>query len=459
MEPTHASHEALRGARLPLLLYRVVFPILFLLALPFYLLRMRRRERGRAGNAKPDGYHLGIGQRFGFYRDRERAWMSKGKVLWIHSISVGETLVALKLARQIHIFDPQKRIVLSTTTSTGFEVALEGAAGSDWLLPLYNPVDLRGAARRALNAIQPEQVILIEGEIWPNLVSLCCKRGIPVTLANARLSTRSGGRFVKFRRFTGPIFRLLKYIFVQDEADASRFLAIGAEPAQIRHLGSIKYDQGGATTSHSEALRTFTALLGFGSDCPLLVAGSTWEPEEKILGETFKELRGDFPKLRLILVPRHVERASVIRQELEALGLKVTLRSEPDNNDETDVLLVDTTGELQDWYRLATVVFVGKSLPGVSQKGGQNIGEPAGLGLAVVCGPHMGNFQTLIAGLSRKEAILQVPDAPALKEALSKLLWDSELRRSMGAAAASVIEAHRGATFRSAQMILWERLI
>lgn len=459
MEPTHASNEALRGARLPLLLYRIVFPILFIVALPFYLLRMRRRERGRAGNTKPDGYHLGIGQRFGFYGAWERAWMQKGGALWIHSISVGETLVALKLARQIHTLDPHKRIVLSTTTSTGFEVALEGAAGNDWLLPIYNPVDLRGAARRALNAIQPDQVILIEGEIWPNLVSLCCKRGIPVTLANARLSTRSGGRFVKFRRFTGPIFRLLKYIFVQDEDDASRFLAIGAEPAQIRYLGSIKYDQGGTTSSHSEALRTFIALLGFGADCPLIVAGSTWGPEEKILSEVFIQLRGDFPKLKLILVPRHVERAAAIRQEVKALGLKVTLRSEPENNDEIDALLVDTTGELQDWYRLATVVFVGKSLPGVAQKGGQNIGEPAGLGLPVVCGPHMGNFQALIAGLLRKEAILQVADSTALKEALSKLLWDSGLRHSMGAAAASVIEAHRGATHRSAQMILWEKIL
>lgn len=430
-----------------LLVYRLVFPVAFVFALPFWLLKMRRREKGRAGQQKPPGYHVGMAQRFGFYPPELREKM-RGAA-WLHSISVGETFVALKLARQMKAGGAE-RVVISVTTSTGFEILCDAAQRDSWIVPIYNPVDLRWVIRRTLAAIAPRELVLIEGELWPNLIDVCAGLQIPIVLANARMSPRSGNRFKKFAAVAGWLWNVPRLVCVQDEADYARFLDLGVPAERLVVTGNIKYDNALADSASREAeFREFAAAIGFGPGDPVIVAGSTWAPEEKAIADAFTTLRCEFPSLRLVIVPRHVERSESIMRELAPL--RITRRSELPQH--ADVLLVDATGELRDWYRLATVVFIGKSLPGIAQVGGQNAGEPAAIGLPVVFGPHMENFQALTRHLLEKEAAVRVSDSGKLTEALRRLLNDSALRQALGQRARAVLEPHQGATGRTAEKL------
>ena len=437
-----------------LLLYRLLFPIAFLVALPFYALRLVRRERGRASQEKPPGYGIGLGQRFGRYADEIRARLAAQPApVWICSISVGETLVALKIARAIRARDPQSRVVLSVTTSTGYELLLREAAALDWLIPLYNPIDFTFAARAAIAAIQPRVLVLTEGGIWPNLLSAARRAGIRIVLAGARLSPRSERRWRRFGSIARTVWNFFDLVCVPEADDVARFEGIGVARDRIRHTGSVKFDNAAKDTPSREAqLRALAQPLGFSG--PLIVGGSTWAPEEQALADTLKKLRAEFPTLRLILVPRHVERAATIVGELIHAGLRVALRSKLPASGEADVLLVDTTGELRDWYTLATVVFVGKSLPGISETGGQNAGEPAALGLPVVFGPHMENFAPLVAHLLKDSAAVQIADASALPAAIRTLLADAEQRSAIGTRARAALVQHQGATTRTAECIV-----
>ena len=412
-----------------------------------WLLKMRRRERGRAGQKKPTGYHIGLAQRFGSYPPELRERM-RGAV-WLHSISVGETFVALKLARQMRA-NGANRVVISVTTSTGFELLCDAALRDDWLVPIYNPVDLRWVVKRTLTAIAPREVIFVEGELWPNLIDLCARREIPIVLANARMSPRSERRFKKFERIAGWLWKMPRLVCVQDEADVARFASLGVPAARLVLTGNIKYDNALADSASRESeLREVATALGFGASDPIIVAGSTWEPEEKAIATAFAALQGEFPRLRLIIVPRHVERADAIIRELAPL--QIARRSSITG--QASVLLVDATGELRDWYRLATVVFVGKSLPGISQVGGQNAGEPAALGLPVIFGPHMENFEALTRHLLSQSAALQIANAESLIPALRALLSDSARRGEIGVLARAVLLPHQGATERTAERI------
>jgi 3-deoxy-D-manno-octulosonic-acid transferase len=443
-----------------LLLYRVLFPIAFLCALPFYALRLMRRERGRASQQKPSGYGIGLGQRFGRYTRETRARLARRPPpVWICSISVGETLVALKVARAIRAKDPQIHVVLSVTTSTGYELLLRESAAHDWLIPLYNPIDFAFAARSAISAIQPRVLVLTEGGIWPNLLSTARRAGIRIVLAAARLSPRSEQRWRRFGGIARSVWSLFDTVCVPEADDVARFDGIGVARTVIRHTGSVKFDNATkATPSREPEFRALIQPLGFSG--PIIVGGSTWAPEEQALAGTLRQLRTEFPSLRLILVPRHVERTADIAAELTRAGHRVALRSKMTSNSrlpagaEADVLLVDTTGELRDWYALATVVFVGKSLPGISEIGGQNAGEPAALGLPVVFGPHMENFIPLVAHLLEDEAAVQIASASDLPGAIRSLLADAGRRSAIGTRARAALAIHQGAAARTAECIL-----
>jgi 3-deoxy-D-manno-octulosonic-acid transferase len=439
-----------------LLLYRLLFPFAFLVALPFYALRLVRREKGRAAQAKPPGYRLGIGQRFGRYDSEMRAHFAKSAQsapVWICSISVGETLVALKIARAIRARDPQARIVLSVTTSTGYELLLREAAAFEWLVPLYNPIDFLFAARAAISAIQPRVLMLTEGGIWPNLLTAARAAKIRIVLAGARLSPRSERRWRRFGKIARTVWGLFDLVCVPEAEDVARFESIGVASERIRHTGSVKFDNAAKDAPSREAeFRALVAPLSFTG--PLIVGGSTWAPEERALADAVEKLRADFPTLRLILVPRHVERAAAIAEDLTRAGLRVALRSKLPHTGGADVLLVDTTGELRDWYALATVVFVGKSLPGIAEIGGQNAGEPAALGLPVVFGPHMENFTPLVAHLLHDDAAVQVAGAADLPGSIRTLLADSEKRAAIGTRARAALVPHQGAAARTAGCIV-----
>lgn len=419
-------------------IYNLLFPLVVIGMLPWLVHRMIRRGK----------YRHKFGQRFAIYSKRVRARLKLRRWTWVHAVSVGEVMIALKLIRALKEREPDRHFVLSTTTSTGF--ALAGEYRCHWLEPIYNPMDFFLFTRSALNLIRPVQIVLVEAEVWPNLVTQARKRKIPTILVNARLSPRSESRFRTFRAVTGPIFNQLDAICVPDPEDVERWQSLGVSREKIRRTGSIKFDD---PPSAGRAARDFRPLLesvGILPDAPVFLGASTHPGEEAALARIFLECREHVPGLVFVSVPRHAERAAEVRSDLEALGLRVALRSRLPGGDRPDVVLVDSTGELRDWYRLATVVFVGKSL---LHKGGQNPAEPVTCGCAVLVGPHMRNFDVLVRQLVREEGLVQVADRSALKSSLLDLLGDPARRAKLVENGRRVIASHEGATARTCDVL------
>ena len=421
-------------------LYNLLYPIGLLFFLPGQISKLVRR-----GN-----YRHKLGQRFGVYGTDVAARLAAHRNTWIHAVSVGEVAIALKLAAKLRQLDPEFFCVLTTTTTTGFQVA--NAEADDRMEVLYNPLDFWPITQSAFAAIRPVRIILVEAEVWPNLAAEARKRRVPLALVNARLSKRSEARFRRFRVLIEPTFRCLDAVGVQEADDVDRWVALGVARDRIHHVGSIKYDPADVRLNPDLPLEIL-ASFGIDRDSPILFGGSTHAGEEEILGEIFQRLRADFPAFTLIVAPRHVERVAEIRGRLAALGLKVSLRSQSGvaRTSPPDCLLLDTTGELQHWYGVATIVFVGKSL---TARGGQNPVEPILAGKPVLFGPHMENFSALAEALVVSEAAVQVRDPNSLQEKITWLLRDREAAFRLVANAHSVLARHSGATERTAAMVM-----
>jgi 3-deoxy-D-manno-octulosonic-acid transferase len=420
--------------------YNLLFPIVLLFILPGIFVKMVRR-----GN-----YRHKFGQRFGFYdralRDRLRA----GDRTWIHAVSVGEVLIALKLAEKLRELEPALRVVLTTTTTTGFAIAAKDSP--EWIDVLYNPLDFWPVMRRAFNVICPQRVILVEAEVWPNLVAEAYRRGLPLALVNARLSPRSERRFRRFRFAVAPTFRLLDLVSVPEPEDVPRWEALGVDRERIEVVGSIKFDRP-LTPPDPEIPSKILARCGIDLARPIFFAGSTHAGEEQIAAEIFLGLRHEFSDLFLLIAPRHFERTAEIQRMLEALGLGVTLRTDtitPPHVTQPDCFILNAMGELQHWYAVGTVVFVGKTL---TAHGGQNPVEPIAAGRPVIFGPNMENFATLARSLVQRGGAIQVANAVGLRENVARLLRDESARRRLVENARDVLRRHEGATSRTANLV------
>jgi 3-deoxy-D-manno-octulosonic-acid transferase len=410
-----------------------------LLFLPGYFIKMVRRG----------GYREKFGQRLGIYDRDVRIGLSKRRSTWLHAVSVGEVNIALKLANALRALEADLHCVLTTTTTTGFALATRNAPA--WIEIMYTPLDYWPIMRRAFSVIRPARIVLVEAEVWPNLAALAHMRRVPLALVNARLSSRSERLYRRFRFFVVPTFRLLDLVCVQEIQDTDRWAALGVDPGRIKWTGSIKYDPDVQLEDHAVTASVRDAL--FALDGAVLFGGSTHRGEEEILATMFLRLRKQFPPLRLFIAPRHVERLREVRAQLEALGLRVALASEArsgrEGND-ADCLVLDTTGDLQRWYDIATVVFIGKSL---TAQGGQNPVEPILAGKPVVFGPHMENFAMLAKALVSKNGAIQVRDANSLERAIVELLLDSDARQHLVQNAHEVLATHQGATARAAALV------
>ncbi|MEO8353311.1 MAG: glycosyltransferase N-terminal domain-containing protein [Chthoniobacteraceae bacterium] len=421
------------------LFYNLLYPLGLLLFLPGQISKLLRR-----GN-----YRHGFGQRFGVYDRELQVRLASHRCTWIHAVSVGEVAVALKLSAKLKKLDPDFFCVLTTTTTTGFAFAnQEAGAGME---VLYSPLDFWPIMRRAYAVIRPIRVVLVEAEVWPNLAAEARGRGLPLALVNARLSPRSERRFQRFRSLIAPTFRCLDLVCVQEVEDIERWVALGVPRARIHHVGSIKYDPADTTVSPDTPLQVLHTF-GIDGDQSILFGGSTHAGEEEMLGEISQKLRADFPALILIVAPRHVERAGEIRSRLMRLGLNVSLRSEAGaaRTSPPDCILLDSTGELPNWYAVATIVFVGKSL---TARGGQNPVEPILAGKPVLFGPHMENFSALAQALVANEAAIQIQDSSSLHEKVAWLLRDREAALRLVANAQTVLARHSGATGRTALLV------
>jgi 3-deoxy-D-manno-octulosonic-acid transferase len=304
--------------------------------------------------------------------------------------------------------------------------------------------------RRAFATIQPAKIVLVEAEVWPNLAAAAHARRIPLALINARLSPRSEKRFRRFRFFVAPTFRLLDLVCVPEAADISRWTAIGVLRENIHVVGSIKYDPEDIHIDLTVPEKVL-AECKIDNQRPIILGGSTHAGEEEILGKIFRELRTEFADLFLIIAPRHAERAREIQRAYRELGLRVALRSRsPTVEPPIDCLVLDSTGELRNWYTVATVVFIGKSL---TARGGQNPAEAIVAGKPVVFGQHMENFAAFAKALVTQRAAVQINAAGELQRVLVDLLSDADSRRDLVKNAQGVLNAHRGATARTAALV------
>ena len=426
------------------ILYNFLFASVYVAMLPSFLLRMKRRG----------GYRARMGDRFGRYPS---PFAFPPSPIWIHAVSVGEVAVAGQLMRAMRAKDPSVRFVFSTTSSTGWKQA-EGQVGPGDTL-IYNPLDFGGCVRRALDAVKPRAIILTESEIWPNFIRAAKKRGIPLFLINARVSDRSAPRYRKLRWFFGEVLRCFTKIFAQSDLDAKRLVDAGADPAKVSVTGSFKFDVAKRNPPKEEELR---AWIGGGE---LLLGGSTWPGEDEALLRIYAELAKTRPDVKLVIAPRHFEKADAVEANIRKAGFGCIRRSRgescPTLNTSTPqhhnastpypVFLCDTTGEMMGLFGIATVAFVGKSL---CEHGSQNMIEPCLCGVPTLVGPYTENFRPVMSDLLAADAILQVQDEESLKREILRLFGDPAARAALGVRANAAVERRRGVVDRCAEDLL-----
>lgn len=420
------------------LLYNLAFPVVLVLMLPSFVLRMLRR-----GN-----YRHKFGQRFGIYSRRVLSKLEGYRWTFIHAVSVGEVMIALKLITEMRKQDPELRVVLSTTTSTGYRLAHRHK--SPLLEPIYHPLDLPWVVRHALKVTSAQRLILVEAEVWPNMMAAASR--IPKILVNARLSVRSEKRYHLVRPFAAALFNQLDTICVQEPADAKRWEKLGVKADKIRMTGSIKFDpEPPASATSPRDFRGVLEAFGISQDVPVLLGGSTFDGEEILLAGIARGLQNEFPGLLLILVPRHAERSPKLFSQLTEGGYSVALRSEPPPPVPPEILLVNTTGELRDWYACATVVFIGKSL---TAHGGQNPAEAIAAGKPVLFGPNMQNFASLTRQMLNAGGAIRANSGEELANEIASIFRTPGRAAAIAEAAASALDIHRGATARTVVEIL-----
>jgi 3-deoxy-D-manno-octulosonic-acid transferase len=412
-------------------LVRFVYTVLHLLAMPLILVRLV--WRARLNRDYLDCLH----QRFGFGAPDPRARAP----IWIHAVSVGEAQAAVPVARALVERHPQHPLLFTTTTPTGRDRVRQALGGT--VEHRYVPYDLPWLVGRFLDRVRPRAVIVMETELWPNLFAACAARGIPLVLANVRLSERSARGYRRVGALSAGMLACVNAIAAQSQADAARILALGADPAAVQVTGSIKFDL------HLPAsLREQAQVLRrkFGAERSVFIAASTHEGEDVQVFDAFARILRAIPRCLLVLVPRHPERFAAAAALSRKRGYATATRSRPPGRyDDIDVFVGDSMGELPLFYAASDVAFVGGSLV---PTGGHNMLEPAALGLPVLFGPHVFNFSEISRMLLHVGAAWQVADARALGERALALLEDANLRHNVGDRGRQFVERNRGALER-----------
>ncbi len=398
------------------LLYNITLTIGFLAALPFvpliYLLGPRYRD--------------GLGQRFGIYPQTVDAGLRAARPVWIHAASVGEVRAAAPLVRALKTGAPARKILLSTFTATGHRIAAQ------------------------TEAVDPALLVFIETEIWPNLLRESFRRGIPTLLLSGRLSAKAFSRYARWRPFFRRVLGCFTFFGMQSSEDAARLKDLGADEKKISVVGSLKFAAGGVDDRFQSLISTH-APNGY-----LFVAGSTHRGEEEILLEVFAAVRARFPMLSMVIAPRHPERFAEVEKLLRGspFGFHRKCQVQPDRYFEKDILLLDTVGELLDFFAAADIAFVGGSLV---DAGGHNVLEPARLQKPVLFGPHMSNFERIAGEMKQRGGAVEVHGAADMADVLIDLLTDSEARLRMGKLASQFAGAHHEAFTRN--LVLAQRYL
>jgi 3-deoxy-D-manno-octulosonic-acid transferase len=375
--------------------------------------------------------------------------LSTNPCAWFHAVSVGEVLLLQPVLAALRRTRPEIDIWISTTTATGHAVARDKFPGDH---VFYFPLDFTWSVRRAIQHVQPDLICLAELELWPNFIKAAHSAGVPLLLLNGRISERSFRGYRRIGWLVEQWLRRFSVLTVQTDEYAERIEALGAPPDRVIVTGSVKYDglQSDRLNTRTQQLRTAFALR---DDDVVFIAGSTQAPEEALALDAYQKLKVEFPKLRLILVPRHKERFEEVAAIVRSRGLPLLRRNETasPNGDASQVLLLDTLGELAACWGLADVAFVGGS---ISRRGGQNMLEPAAYGAAVLFGPNTFHFRHAVEMLLLRDAAKVVHSGDELAATVLLLLANENLRRAMGRRARDLVLSQRGATDRVMHSIL-----
>ncbi len=386
---------------------------------------------------------------------------SEAQCIWMHAVSVGEVNLLAPVLNELQQARSNIEVVISTTTETGFDLATRKFPQHQIM---FCPFDFTWAIKRALNRIRPSLLVLVELELWPNLIGVTHKSGVPVAVINGRLSENSLRGYRRFKRLLTPVFQKLSLIAVQDQAYAERFCELGCDKAKVIVTGNVKFD-GVETNRANGTSRQLASLVEIANEEWVFVAGSTQVEEDLIAASVYQQLSSDIPNLRMILVPRHPERCDSLVDQLSQMGVATVRRSGLGNSNTwrelqntnfdagsgpAPILIVDVIGELGGWWGVADAGYVGGSL---GRRGGQNMMEPAAFGIPVSFGPHTANFKQLVDELLVHDAAEIVRDAEELavfiRRAHSDRAWASEI----GARAQKVVLSHVGASQRTVECL------
>lgn len=410
-------------------IYNLLMPPVFLAFLPRLIIKYRSRG----------GWKDTYGERFARFGNRVAELRKFHGAIWIHAVSVGETIVALSMIRRYLERYPERKFILSTTTTTGQDVARANTPENTTVI--FCPLDFPWMVAKTLDLLRPSQLVIFETELWPNLIAMSARRNIPVTLVNGRLSDKSARGYRRMRMFFAPLLRKFTMILTQTDADTERFLSVSPKAA-VQTCGNMKFDQKIPELGNEELLNGY-----FGDGGEVILAGSTHPGEEELVVRCFKELKTEFPQLKLILVPRHAERGKDVAEILKKADCSFVCRSLKTFPDEkVDVLLGDTTGEMLHLMKDSDIIIMGKSFAGHDE--GHNLIEPALLSKPVVTGRVLRNFRYLLKVMAENEAVLTASDEE-LTSVLRKLLHDREYRETLGEKAFKVIGSNRGAVDRT----------
>ena len=420
------------------LAYSLLLTLGLLVLLPYFLFQALAHGK----------YIEGLRQRLGSVqatKDQSRP------VVWLHCVSVGETQAARPLVARLRAEFPEHSLVVSTITNTGQNLAHQ-VFGNQVDAIFYFPFDWRWSVRRALTAINPNVVLIMETELWPNFLHECSSRNIPVALVNGRISRQSFRRYGLARFFLSTVLSHLSLAVMQSESDAERIGELGLNRDRILRSGNLKFDVDSIATG-TETTEALKNRFGLQEDQPLVLAASTHAPEERIILESFLELKKKH-NVRLMIAPRRPERFHEVAKLLDESGLNWVKRtSAPQSSDSAaEAILLDTIGELPSVYSLATVVFVGGS---IVDHGGHNVLEPAARGTCVVTGHYTHNFQAIVHLLNEADAIVQLPPldprkaSNCLTHELEALLSDDKRRTELTIRAREIVQNNQGATERT----------
>lgn len=371
--------------------------------------------------------------------------------VWVHAVSVGETLAAVPLLRLLRRRISDVRQIITSVTLTGRETAVKSLSGvTDE--GFYFPFDLPGLCGRFLDRLRPDVVVIVETEIWPNFIAACARRGVPVVIVNGRLSQRSFAGYMRFRWFFAPILRTLRTISAQTVEDAERFIELGAPRENVTVGGNLKFDVSPPEIAASPLSGLLLREKAAGA--LWVVAGSTHDGEEADLLRAFLAAREANPSLRLLLAPRHPERFDAVEALVRREGVSMVRRTSiPEGAQRLPepVLLLDTVGELSGAYAAADLAFVGGSLV---PKGGHNVLEPSWHGVPTIVGPHMENFREIADAFLAGNALLRVAGKEELEDRLARFAADPSVFRETGRRAKDLLETFRGASEANADAVL-----